>query len=204
MRCAHADVNECKNSIIGKSCEYPATQGNCTPVTCWHCGGRDFPGWIKGKLPEGLDLISIDSYELGNISRANKTVGHTYAGYPWWQAEPLENKQFYQQFLAPKLWPHQRMMVVPGFYGNNTATAAEAALQDERLVEKLDIYWEWVKSDPLMVGMNPYHWGDSSGREGPNCSNVRGGCLSMCCEEYPTHHSSCTSCYYQKVLHADF
>ena len=54
-------VNECKNAFIGKSCEYPATQDNCTPVTCWHCGGREYPGWIKGKLPEGLDLISLDS-----------------------------------------------------------------------------------------------------------------------------------------------
>ena len=76
-------VNECKNSFIGKSCEHPATQGNCTPVTCWHCGGRDYPGWIKGKLPEGLDLISVDSYELGNISKANKTHGHSFAGHPW-------------------------------------------------------------------------------------------------------------------------
>ena len=54
-------VNECKNAFIGKSCEYPLKQDNCTPVTCWHCGGREYPGWIKGKLPEGLDLISLDS-----------------------------------------------------------------------------------------------------------------------------------------------
>ena len=40
-------------------------------------------------------------------------------------------------------------------------------------------YWQWVQRDPLVVGLDPYHWGDSSGREGPNCSHV-GGCLSMC------------------------
>ena len=101
-------VNECKNAFIGKSCEHPETQGNCTPVTCWHCGGREYPGWIKGKVPEGLDLISIDSYELGNISLANKTIGHTFAGHPWWLAEPLENQQFYKQVIQPKLWPVRR------------------------------------------------------------------------------------------------
>ena len=30
-----------------------------------------------------------------------------------------------------------------------------------------------------MVGITPYHWGDSGGREGPNCSHA-GDCLSMC------------------------
>ena len=37
----------------------------------------------------------------------------------------MEIEQFYQQVVKPKLWPHQRMLVVPGLYGNNTATAAE-------------------------------------------------------------------------------
>ena len=174
-------VNECKNSFIGKSCEHPATQGNCTPVTCWHCGGREYPGWIHGKIPEGLDLISLDSYELGN--QTNKTIGHSFAGHPWWLAEPLEARQFYDEVVKPKLWPHQRLMVVPGLYGNNSFAVPETArdLHDTRLVAKLDAYWDWIRVDPLMVGLNPYHWGTtSSGREGPNCSHTSGGCLTMC------------------------
>lgn len=63
-------------------------------------------------MPEGLDLISLDSYELANQSV--KTIGHSFAGQPWWLAEPLEIRQFYDQVVKPKLWPHQRLMVVPG------------------------------------------------------------------------------------------
>ena len=53
-------------------------------------------------------------YELTNISLANKTIGHSFAGHPWWLAEALENQQFYDEIVKPKMWPHQRLMVVPG------------------------------------------------------------------------------------------
>ena len=48
--------------------------------------------------------------------------------------------------------------VVPGFYGNDTATDAEHAVQDGRLLAKLEAYWDWIKDDKRMVGLNPYHW----------------------------------------------
>ena len=75
-----------------------------------------------------------------NISRANKTIGHSFAGHPWWLAEPLENRQFYDEVVKPKLWPHQRLMVVPGLYGNNSFGVPQAArdLHDTRLVAKLN------------------------------------------------------------------
>ena len=66
--------------------------------------------------------------------------------------------------------------------GNNSFGVPQATrdLHDARLVAKLNAYWDWISADPLMVGLNPYHWGTtSSGREGPNCSNT-GGCLTMC------------------------
>ena len=40
--------------------------------------------------------------------------------------------------IAPKLRPGQKIMVAPGLFGNNSATVAEQALHDERLVAKLD------------------------------------------------------------------
>ena len=188
-------VNECKSSFIGRSCDHPGDGTNgtqncsaqtcidagCAPDECWHCGGREYAGWIHGKLPQGLDLISIDSYELGN--QTHKTVGHPFPlPTPWWLAEPLEIQRFYKEVVEPKLWPHQRLMITPGLYGNNSYGVPNAAheLQDRRLVAKMDQYWQWIKDDPLVVGINPYHWGNArSGVEGPNCT-AEGHCLTMC------------------------
>jgi hypothetical protein len=108
------------------------------------------PSGITGMIPAGLDIISFDSYEL-----ANET---SFAPTPWWLQEPKENKAFAKAVIVPKLHPHQKLMVVPGFYGNDTATAAEHVVQDERLLAKLEAYWTWIKDDEEVVGLNPYHW----------------------------------------------
>ena len=114
----------------------------------WH-HGHSMRG-ITGRIPAGLDIISFDSYELANESALAPT--------PWWLQEPKENQAFTEKVIVPKLHPHQKLMVVPGFYGNDTATAAEHAVQDGRLLAKLEAYWAWVKDDENMIGLNPYHW----------------------------------------------
>ena len=53
-------------------------------------------------------------------------------------------------------------MVAPGLFGNNSATAAEQAVHDERLVAKLDAYWNWAAEDDRIIGFSPYMWADSS------------------------------------------
>ena len=108
------------------------------------------PYGIKGLLPAGLDLISFDAYQLSNLS--------TFAPTPWWLQEPRANRAFVAQELIPRMHPHQRLMVIPGLYGNDSATATEHAVQDIRLVAKLEAYWEWIKEDNKIVGLNPYHW----------------------------------------------
>lgn len=108
------------------------------------------PYGIKGLLPAGLDLISFDAYQLSNLS--------TFAPTPWWLQEPRANRAFVARELIPRMHPHQRLMVIPGLYGNDSATAAEHAVQDTRLVAKLEAYWEWIKGDDRIIGLNPYHW----------------------------------------------
>ena len=109
------------------------------------------PSFTKfGMIPAGLDIISFDQYELANESK--------FAPTTWWLQEPKENQAFAAQFIAPKMHPHQKLMVVPGFYGNDTAKTVEHAVQDGRLLAKLEAYWTWIKDDKKMVGLNPYHW----------------------------------------------
>ena len=126
-------MNECKSSFN---------------ATRWH-HGHTMRG-ITGMIPAGLDIISFDSYELVN--------GSSFAPTPWWLQEPKENKAYTEAVIVPKMHPHQKLMVVPGFYGNDTATAAEHTVQDGRLLAKLEAYWTWIKDDEKMVGLNPYHW----------------------------------------------
>ena len=77
------------------------------------------PTGIK-MVPAGLDIISFDSYELSNRSSFQQ---------PWWLQEPLENRAFAANVIVPKLHPHQRLMVVPGLYGNDTGTPEQHAIQ---------------------------------------------------------------------------
>ena len=89
--------------------------------------------------------------------------------------EPLENQAFAAKEIIPKMHPHQRLMVVPGFYGNDTGTAEQHAVQDGRLLAKLEAYWAWIKSDERMAGLNPYHWDDTNA-----CPPKPAKCTHMC------------------------
>jgi hypothetical protein len=116
---AEVYINECARSFIGAG----------------EWGGKEWPGWIKGKIPEGLTLVSLDSYALANQTNHSKIT-------PYWQAEVNTVRQLYQlAFGGGRLAPHQRLMVVPGLYGNDSATPSARDLHDRQLVRKLDLYW---------------------------------------------------------------
>ena len=59
------------------------------------------------------------------------------------------------------LSPHQRAILVPGLFGNDTAPESAAArdLQDRRMTAKFSGYWAWAQTDKRVFGLNPYHWG---------------------------------------------
>jgi hypothetical protein len=63
------------------------------------------------------------------------------------------------EYIRPRLRPHQRIMLVPGLDGNGVNNVSGTmADQDEYLVEKLNGYLEWAKSDKDIVGLIPWHW----------------------------------------------
>ena len=85
---------------------------------------------------------------------------------PWYLSEPRENRKFYSEFVYPTLSSHQRVLLVPGLFGNlsalNGVDPAAVAAQDERLALKMEEYWRWAQADALVFGLNPYHWGDDA------------------------------------------
>ena len=120
--------------------------------------------------------LSLSSCRIVHLFPDRLANHSSFAPTPWWLQEPKENREFARTHIIPTLHPHQRLMVVPGLYGNDSATPAEHALQDERLLAKLDAYWEWIQDDTRMVGLNPYHWTDTNACLLKNTS----ACTHMC------------------------
>ena len=85
--------------------------------------------------------------------------------------------------MYPYLLPHQRVAVVPGFFGcvyPNQPGGCEKnwslhksrcicalsgedlsqAGQERRLIQKVDEYFAWAAEDPKLVGIVPWHYGN--------------------------------------------
>jgi hypothetical protein len=59
--------------------------------------------------------------------------------------------KFLKQSVYPKLHDHQRVMVVPGLFGEKVDDATDTAL-----VEKFENYWAMASEDKRIVGLNPW------------------------------------------------
>ena len=133
-------------------------------------------GWEA--IPPGIDVVSLDGY--GVCEPADAKMGFCIDTN---QSEAVWHRAFYQKFLYHKLLPHQRVAVVPGLFGCATpdqtggcernASLIETrclcsingedlspAGQDAHLLRKLSSYYAWFEEDPMLVGINPWHWND--------------------------------------------
>ena len=107
------------------------------------------PWSYPAKLPQSLDIFSIDHYSCH------------YKGQPC-ETDPLaevaELRKLLTTLVIPRLWPHQRLMVIPGLFGDfNTTRSGPLARQEEMLLGKLEAYHRWVAVDKLVVGMLPWY-----------------------------------------------
>lgn len=97
---------------------------------------------IPDKLPEAVDQISVDIYDVGST-------------------EVSRVQAFYHQYVTPKLRPEQSMVAVMGLFADsNTSAAGSLQQQESALVQKLNAYWLWAQNDPKVVGLNVWHWID--------------------------------------------
>jgi hypothetical protein len=105
---------------------------------------------LGGGIPVDLDLFSFDLYDAANTDGLG---------------EYTRVKQLAEQVIFPALGAHQRLLLVPGIYGNTPASCVKAGggaacaleLQEKQIVAKLDKYLEWARSDLRIVGFNPWH-----------------------------------------------
>jgi hypothetical protein len=67
---------------------------------------------------------------------------------------------FYHKYIIPLLRPHQKLWIVPGIFGPSAyrGNATALAAQDAMLVAKLAGWLDWARTEPLVVGMMPWHW----------------------------------------------
>ena len=71
-------------------------------------------------------------------------------------------RELYEKSIFPKLASHQKVMLVPGVFGNTPEGCAAHNLscpldeQQNQIVLKLEAYFEWAKAEPRIAGFNPY------------------------------------------------
>lgn len=85
-------------------------------------------------------------------------------------AEVVANRARYRNQIYPKLHPHQRAVVTPGVYAMNCTgvppSGCNQSAQEELVAAKLEAYFRWAKEDPLIYGMNPWHFNYGAGGPG--------------------------------------
>ena len=117
-----------------------------------------------------LDLFSIDIYDNRNedgVRLDSRPVISVPSVSPDWHvptqvAEVRAAREIYEKSIFSKLAPHQKVILVPGVFGNTPEGCAAHNLscpldeQETQIVLKLDAYFEWAKAEPRIVGFNPY------------------------------------------------
>ena len=108
-----------------------------------HKGERGYLGDASGHLPAAIDAISLDGYcpSAGN--------GCTSA-----KQEAALMRHIYTNQLFPMMMPHQRVFIVPGFFGNASQPIGP---QDTQLVVKWEAYLNWMAVESRIIGVNPWH-----------------------------------------------
>jgi hypothetical protein len=142
------------------------------PRACWT---------NESKVPASVDWVSCDQYE--DPTKATSP-------YPWFAsaANPEADAQrfFADHFIKSKLHEHQRVVLVPGIFGNRSD-----GWTDKYLTEKLQGYWKWAQEDSRVAGFNPWHFNDRTWYVGckdelPGTCNhtLSGSGLTPCCYKF--------------------
>lgn len=101
------------------------------------------------KIPDELDLISIDFYDQGNKDGLQ---------------EVRQTQSYVEQVVSPRLAAHQRLLLVPGIFGNSPEICSEEGdpcpleEQQVQIVKKLEAFFSWAKADGRIAGFNPWHF----------------------------------------------
>ena len=82
-----------------------------------------------------------------------------YAG----AGEASASQAFYREYILPRMADHQRIILVPGLYGDrNVSRTGSMASQEAAVLHKLETFWAWARDDRRVVGLVPWHWQSAS------------------------------------------
>ena len=104
-------------------------------------------------VPAELDLYSFDLYNAQNDNGAS-------------EVEMVRSVA--EKTIFPLLAPHQKLLLVPGVYGNMPATCVKAGgsaavcsldAQATQVVAKLEGFFAWAKTERRIAGFNSWHFG---------------------------------------------
>lgn len=107
-------------------------------------------------IPADFDLWSVDTYNgFFPGSRGADEVAQA--------------KRDYERGVFPFLKPHQKAMLVPGMFGclNESRAGVDHAWIEASLLEKLDGYWDWARSDTRVAGFVPWHYSSRGHDQAP-------------------------------------
>ena len=97
-------------------------------------------------IPAELDLVGMDRYTLSSNG----------------MDEVAGAKSYYTSEIFPKLAPHQHAMVVPGLVGcsenSSYGRSVPKEQQEQALLQKLEGYYTWAKTEPRIAGINSWHF----------------------------------------------
>lgn len=104
-------------------------------------------------VPAELDLYSFDVYNAQNDDGAS---------------EVTMVRSIAEKTIFPLLAPHQKLLLVPGVYGNTPAACEKAGgaaaacsldAQATQVVAKLEGLFAWAKTEGRIAGFNSWHFG---------------------------------------------
>lgn len=150
-----ADVDCYAASLAPVAAKFRALLGPRAILATNECALDPSPGGFPD-IPPDFDLFSID----------------TYAGFlpgTHGKDEAAQAKWHYERQVFPKLRPHQKALLIPGTFGcsNLTRAGVPLAVQSKNVVEKLEAYWAWAKTDTRIAGFAPWHLEYRGGDQAP-------------------------------------
>ena len=103
------------------------------------------------KVPGEITWFSVDTYHIRP-----------------WGAYATSVRNFYENYVYPKLHEHQAVLVIPGAFGSRLHKRCSLACYDSFCSKDAWEFFDWAWEDDRVIGLAPYHWNTC-----PHCRQTR-------------------------------
>ena len=136
---------------------------------------RPTPCWLP-HIPAAVDLFSFDLYVCSAENQPRKGVADS--------EEPQLARQFFEEFVRPKLSESTKIVLVPGVFADpDTSRSGSLATQDAVIAGKVQGYVDWMRNESeTIVGLSAWKWSNdklASGSWNPSYGAIAVGGESL-------------------------